>query len=484
MERNVRRSRKPAAPYPCGLMRRWPVWQGVPRRVFPVGMALRYKVALVFLLVCCSNLLLISQRLAVQSSEAKNLVSVRDVALATFIMVSIPSVLKIRSRHWTQPVFQVTVLIVALAIPLAILGALDGNEPREILAEANCVIGWLSGICLFALVDRESHAKFVLNVMAALGVLIGMGVCVEVLLRVPVVTGATGRDTITAGYGLMRSTPSCWPLLCASMAILMARAAGDRALSRRTRMALVGVVGFEAVACFATLSRTLLVAFVVSALGIVLGFGKRRVIAALITVGLLVGAWIGSQAMGEKAMGRAFTTQLEGRYSVFYERDRAEAYDSAELRPQDIRAFITGAGAWLLTGSSLGTPLWKVNTDFTLDCESSDVSVVQIGTRFGLWGVLFLAVLAIEAVVSLVASKHASSEFRWMYVGLASALCGLWVAGLFGNIWSLTYTAPPVMMLFFLSLALRTKATRAGTQASAGTSVLKRVRAAENPLGI
>lgn len=431
------------------------------------GMNRWVRLALTVLLISCSNILLLNQRVAIQSGQGQNLLSVRDGALIVFILLSFPSLLKMKGKNWNHPLTVVTIGLVAVSLPLGVVGLLEGNEIRDILTELNCVMGWFAGVCLLAVVDGQEDIAYILNVTSALGAVIAVGVFGEIFLRVPLVTGGTGQASIVEGVSIVRSTPSCWPLLCASTAILTARVTGDQSLTGSKRLILAVVICLEVTACIATLGRTLVVAFVVSSVAIAIGLGRRGVIALVVAAGVIVTAWFGSLAIGERAMGVSFGQVLEQRYSVFNDRDQAERYNNSDLRSSQIRAFVTGAGSWLLVGSGLGTAPWKVNAEFQTTSSGSDVSFVQLGTRYGLWGLLFLLVLAGEATISLARRNHVSGNARWMTVGLSSTLCGLWVAGIFGNMWSLPSMAPVVMLLYFLSLSMRTKCPRNAVRARA-----------------
>jgi len=342
-----------------------------------------------------------------------------------------------------------TLLLAMMSVVLGVIGFLQGNERREIIFELDCVLGWLAGLCVIALVKSKKDIQYILFIMAFLGFLISAGVYGEVLLGIPFVSGATGKESIITRALVMRPTPSCWPLMSFSMVVLMAGLLGPR-VSFSRKCVFGTLLAFELGAAILTLARTLLVVAFVALIGLVFGGSRRgkRIRANVAVAGALVLAYFLAVEVASRYSGEIFSNALGSRFSVFWDENARQNYANLELRPTQLRIFLTSYGPWLLRGSPLATPLWKINPEFDI-WGFSDVSVVQLGMRYGVLGLLFLFVLAWRSMTALRAEFMPLRE-NWRLSALGPALCGLWVGGLAANFWSMTYTSFPVMALFFL----------------------------------
>ncbi len=412
------------------------------------------KTALLFVLVSCSNIGLISQRLAI-SGDGGNLFSVRDLAVIGFIIVSFRSVLTFNWRRFASAPVLATLAMCLYTIPLAVRGLNSGNNIRDIEYEAICALGWLTGLCLLATLRSDEDVRFIVTATNWLGFLMSIGVICEVVFRLPLVTGAVS-DITPVPDTIMRSTPSCWPMMIFSTSCILARTAGDATLTRGKKSVCIAVATLELTACILTLSRGLVLGFLVAALCLAFGIGRKALSTAIIASAGLTAAWFGGAAIGDNLMSHRFSSVLQDRYAVFTDSAAGAKYSATEERPEQWRAMFTALDdQWAITGTGLGTPLWKVDTAFSSSMPFSDVSVIQLGVRFGLLGWVFLGTFLGQSVICIARARNCHGDTRWLIVGVAAGLCGVWAAGLFGNVWSLSYTAAPVTLLFFVPVAMR-----------------------------
>ena len=412
------------------------------------GMAAPLRFALVGLLVGCSNLGLLSQTLSIKAAGGGNLFSIRDVFLFAFLALGATSPLLPR-RGPVCPLL-VYISIAALAtIPLACVGYLHGSETRDMLSETLPAVGWLTAVISAALIRGRADIRFLANTYLIIGVLMAVGVFAEAMFHVPLVTGSNTKQTLTKDYvGIARSTPSCWPVMIIAACLLIAKSSDKGQAARRWKFVWPTLLFFVACACILTQSRTLLVGLVVGA-GTALFALKRSWLPHMVMYAAILGfGWIATMYVGERYAGSHFTDYMNLRYSTMFNDEQSGNYIQTEARPQETKAFFTNPGPWLLVGSGLGEPLWRLNDAMPSYSVQSDVGFVQVGSRYGVLGLLMLGAMLWYGIVWLYRVRRAQVSEGWVPAGLASAFIALWVCGIFfANIWGTAYMSPPFMIL-------------------------------------
>ena len=403
------------------------------------------------LLLFASNFFLVNQRFGLKTDGGVNAVGPRDAALLLFLLAAFPWVLKAPKAIWRNAAIVTIVVAATLAVPLALLGIRQGSPIRDVMYETLMVASWLVLPCIIAVIQSIDDVMRLAWILVAIGMLVTAGVYLEVALSIPVVTG-TNAGIVLDGVQLLRSTPSCWPVMLIAFALLLARYTHGPHGSPALRLATLPMIALIAVASLLTQSRTLLVGIVLIAVSIGLTRGKKGVLTIVVAAVLIGGAWALAMLIGTTNMGSTFDTYMTRRYSVFYEAGDRDTYMEQERRPADISAFVSNPGSWLLTGSALGQPLWAVNREMRFESPTSDVSFVQLGTRFGLAGLMMLAAFAIVPLVILARARRNPRPLRWLTVGLSAVSFALWVCALFGNVWSAPYQTPSVVAALALAI--------------------------------
>lgn len=439
----------------------WRVPTSTPRAGYAQAQSLRRSISarmpahlltlITLLLLFASNFLLINQRFGLKTDGGVNAVGPRDVALLLFLLAAFPWALRAPRSLWRNAAVITIIATAALAVPLALLGLRQGSPVRDILHESLMVASWLLLPCIIAVIRSIEDVTRLAWTLVAVGMLITAGVYLEVALLIPVVTG-TNAGIVLDGVQLLRSTPSCWPVMLIAFALLLARYAHGPHGARALRIAILPMIALIAVASLLTQSRTLLVGIVLIAVAVGLTRGKKGVLTIVVAAVLIGAAWTVAMLIGTTNMGSTFDSYMTRRYSVFYEAADRDTYMERERRPADISAFVSNPGPWLLTGSPLGQPLWAVNPGMRFESPTSDVSFVQLGTRFGVAGLMMLAAFAAVPLSILFRSRKSPPPLRWLTVGLSAVSCALWVCALFGNVWSAPYQTPSVAAALALAI--------------------------------
>lgn len=412
-------------------------------------------VALTGLLIACSDLFLVSQRLSLQNGAGGNLLSIRDLFLVLVFACSFSHIASADKRYLLGNSLSMVSIVWALySLCLALIGYAHGNATRDIVFELIVVWGGLVGVSVLAIIKSEADARFVGNVFTILGILIAIGVVAEVYLRVPIVTGSSTRATITASSKMVRPTPAGWVFLTSSTAFLLARILFDKQARGGKKWLMVVLVALELTAGMLTQTRSIQVAVVVVFLSLCYLRRVRGLVLGAILVGLGAAAWIVALAVGNRVIDPQFAARMGARYSVFDNRDASQTYYKDELRPMQVRALFTGLGPWAVWGSGLGDDISQVNLEMPAGASYTDVSLVYLATRFGLIGDIVFVVFVWFAFRSLSRIRSDTGAVSWVRAGFAATLCGLIIISLSTDVWEATYSAIPTTIAYFVVLAL------------------------------
>jgi hypothetical protein len=406
------------------------------------------------LLTACSNILLVSQRISLQSGGV-NVVSIRDVLLGGIIFLAWPFVARLDRRRIESPLSLVVIACACYAPALALIGWLQGNPTRDIVTDLVIVWGWLVGVVVLAVIKREEDAAVLARIFVALGLLVAAGVFGEIYFRVPLVTGAASRATIDPLAWMVRPCPTGQVFILISCAFLFARLLFDNDLAMKGRAWICLLAGMEALAAILTQTRTLLVCLVVSFLAVACIKRRRLTLSICLGVSLAAGVWIGAMAIGDRAMGTQYSAYMEDRFAVFWNSSEASKYDQDAARTADMRAFWANPGWWMVWGSGLGDPIERVNPAMPAGTDMTDVGLVFIGTRFGALGLLNQLIFGTFAVWSIWRLRREAQRASWVSVGYAASVLSVFVSSFAANTLATTYSGPPAMIVFFVSESLR-----------------------------
>jgi hypothetical protein len=411
-------------------------------------MAVPVRLALVGLLLGCSDLGLLSQTISIKAASGLNLFSIRDFFLFAFMALGATSPLLPRRRPGRPLLVCISIAVLA-TIPLAYLGYLRGSETRAILYETLIAVGWLTAVISAGLFRGKGDIRFLANTYLIIGVLMAAAVFAETMFHVPLVTGSSTTQTLAKDYvGFARSNPACWPIMIIAACLLVAKSGDKGQVGRRWKFVSPTLLFFVACACIFTQSRTLLVGLGVGG-GTALFALKRSWLPHMVIYAAILGfGWIATMFVGESYNGSHFRNYMSLRYSTMINNEQSGAYIKTEERPQAMKAFVANPGLWLLVGSGLGEPLWRLNDAMPSHLVVSDVGFVQIGSRYGVLGLLMLGAMLWYGIVWLYRVRRAQVSAGWVPAGLVSAFIALWVCGVFiGDIWGTPYMSPPSMIL-------------------------------------
>jgi len=411
-----------------------------------------FAIALTLLLLSCSNVLLINQRLSI-SAGTSNLFGPRDFALLLILALALPIYKRLliiakRSFSWCICIAVVCLTFVYSAIT-AIQGAfVPGLDGRQVAAELAALASWgLPGVVAAHVTSWNELRKW-LWIMTGLGILVAAGSVVEVFTGQPIVTGSASIATLTAESSYRRSTPSCWPLIMIAGSSLMAFMAGGQFGHLGSRLLLWGGLIFILFAAFLTQSRTLVLGLIASAIGLVLVAGRStsRVFGVLVFGGVpLVGAI--SSGLVSKLMGYDVGSWFADRMSMVWIPGRLVEYAPRDERLFEFQDAWETREHWLMFGAGLGHS-YAVDTSTNKTLASFLHNVfLHFATRFGIAGILLFGLFALATLRTALRVALAKGPAEQLRLAVALSVFNLFVCSQFGNVFAMTYMAPVGMTL-------------------------------------
>ena len=398
---------------------------------------------LMLLAIGSSNFLLLNQRLALQAAEAKNLFGPRDLFFLLFLACSLPILLLRSGKVARHPVHLLVFAVSAYALLLGGMGYASGNSTRDILYELLLCGAWCTAPLSAAVLARTDRCRLIAWFMAYLGIAVAVGVYGEVLFRVGLVTSNYYQhEQLLTQSAFVRATPAGWPLMIIGFSAFLFRMQHGRTTGAyRLALDVLGLLLLSS-ACLLTQSRTLLLGLIVVLCLSLFTAPRMSKLWTVGGVGVVVIGWLLSGHIGSTVGSESFRVDMAERYMVLYDGTHQDSYLQQEMRPRQVKALFSSMGMWAIAGRPLGEPIWTTNPDMPLTMANSDVSFVELWSRFGVSGLLLLALWGWYPIAWLRGWRPAFPKYGPLALSVPAAAFALWVCSMFANVYGNAYLAP------------------------------------------
>ena len=403
-----------------------------------------FNVILITLILASVNLGLINRRLAFQNEFGSNLLSLRDISLLLVLAFGFAA----SRRLWGTNGLTKTVTLVVMLTPLAALVGLSQGAPMAWVGiEFVNMTSWALAIVVAAqLKQHPMRLKLLMQIIVVVGLLVGIGVFVEVLTSVAVVTA----DTFDVGNN-KRSTPTGFPFVMLAISILLVELLDKQAKSRRATLVTVGMLGILVMATLLTQSRTYVVGIVFGTACYLVGsafYGVKKVRWA--NVGLAGAASAIALALvlffGNSWFRDGFDQQYIERYGMD-SRTRGRTIEKFEKgqRLFEVRHVLTQRlPNSPFIGDGLGTQSLPKHFGKRTFVVHSSLAFWPL--RYGVVGILAFAAFVWCLLTSLKTAVCDSSSLGTMGRGISVGMLNLVGCSLFGNIFGVTYGVQQAMI--------------------------------------
>jgi hypothetical protein len=406
---------------------------------------------LVFLLLLASsNILLINQRVAIQSG-GQNIIGLRDVAFLLLLVLGMPSAKKL-AELMRLGAIKICLTVVGLAVFGAVYAFVQERQPTQIADELIPLMAWFLPVIIAANLKTLPSIERCHRALVVLGVIVSVLSLAEAILKVPLVTGATTEKTLSEIGNLgARSTPSCWPLMMIAFGSLIVELSCRRWNSVTSMLSRAIPLSVVALASFMTQSRTLLVGMVVCLLGAMVAARTRRIRILFLCVcfGIPLMVTVTAQ-IGGSLLGRGFEDYYTKRYAVLFGIDSISEYAPTDGRSVEIRQAVERWPEWLWIGKGLASTYRDVmyTDEKSGDAQIAHNIVLYFGTRFGVIGIAVFLLFCAAAWSLFYRALHSPRPYNTVALCLGVDLAALVVTAMFGNVFAMTYMAPVAMTAF------------------------------------
>jgi hypothetical protein len=402
------------------------------------------------LLLASSNVFLINNIASIKLSDGTNLLGIRDLLMVALIGRSVLGRPSAIPRIGRSPYVILCKVFVALTCVAAGVGLLNGGKPLWVAREWITLFSWILPVVIAPILCHPRHLSKLILVVKLLGFFVSVGVFGETFVGMKI------RFVTSSGVseGVVRSTPSCWPLMMLSATVVMVELLGASRTSRAATAVNFVIWFTDIAASLLTQSRTLLVGLaagaVVYVLAMALGGRRFRIGWTLLCVGLLPLTWMLVLVVGQSFVRNDFVRFYTARYSVLESVDSASDYSEIDGRKYEAQQAFEATLRSPFYGVGLGSPYRETSGRSFGAAEDPGIFVHNIYAYFGVkYGIPGLAVFVFfhwMILRSLIRSARDKSGMGPAGMILCVGLVNLLACASFGNVFGSTYMVQVAMV--------------------------------------